>query len=138
MTFIKILILITLLFGVNIKLSDSYTEGVVPTEKEISEEKLMQDREIWLEDLVMCESSGNPNAINPMDLNGKPSYGLLQFQLTTFEMYSKRYKIPGELMDDQIQIQLVWQMMDDPKVRWQNEFPDCVKRLGTPPQRVLE
>ena len=138
MTFIKILILITLLFGVNIKLSDSYTEGVVPTEKEISEEKLMQDRETWLEDLVMCESSGRPEAINPKDVDGTPSYGLLQFKPSTFEMYIKRYKMTGELMDEEVQKAIVRKMMDDEKVKWQNEFPDCVKRLGTPPQRVLE
>lgn len=90
-------------------------------------------RSIWLDKLVMCESGGDPNAINPIDLDGTASLGLLQFKVGTFLMYLDRYEMEGELMDGEVQKAIVRRMMDDPKVRWENEFPDCVRLLGRPP-----
>lgn len=91
-------------------------------------------RDIWLGKLVKCESGGRPEAINPKDRDNTPSYGLLQFKPTTFDMYKKRYNIEGFMMDPQAQIKIVRRMMDDPKVIWKNEFPDCVSKLGYPPK----
>lgn len=90
-------------------------------------------REEWLGDLILCESGGNPNALNPVDNDGTPSHGLLQFKDTTFTMYSERYGVKGELYDPEVQKQLVRFMMDDSRVNWFNEFPACVRRLGLPP-----
>jgi len=91
-------------------------------------------REQWLADLIACESRGNPDAINPKDRDGTPSYGLLQFKPSTFEMFSKAYKIEGELMDPEAQKAIVIRMMDDKSVVWENQFPACVRKLGRPPQ----
>lgn len=104
--------------------------------KEIPEKTLQKtNREQWLADLIACESRGNPDAINPKDRDGTPSYGLLQFKPSTFEMFSKAYKIEGELMDPEAQKAIVIRMMDDKSVVWENQFPACVRKLGRPPQQ---
>lgn len=106
-----------------------------PEEKEIPEIRLQTTtREAWLADLVSCESSGNPGAINPVDRDGTPSYGLLQFKPSTFEMFKKAYRIEGELMDPEAQKAIVRRMMDDESIKWENQFPACVRKLGRPPQ----
>jgi len=92
------------------------------------------EQEAWLKRLEMCESTGNPNAINPNDLDNTPSYGLLQFKPSTFAEFSKAYGIEGELMDPDAQRAIVRRMMHDPSVNWHQQFPDCVRRLGLPPQ----
>jgi hypothetical protein len=93
-------------------------------------------REQWLTDLEICESGGNPNALNPVDRDGTPSHGLLQFKDTTFEMYRVRYSMGEvELYDPEAQRLMVRFMMDDDAVRWEQEFPDCVRKLGRPPSR---
>lgn len=38
-----------------------------------------------LHKLALCESGDNEKAINPRDTNGLPSFGLFQFQKTTFQ-----------------------------------------------------
>jgi len=113
-------------------------EAKTPEKKEIVEVKTVLQtttREAWLADLIMCESSGRPHAINEVDRDGTASYGLLQFKPSTFEMFSKAYGIPGELMDPEAQKAIVRRMMDDSSVRWENQFPDCVRKLGRPPQQ---
>lgn len=93
-----------------------------------------EDREVWLMALEWCESRGLPGAINPVDRDGTPSNGLLQFKDTTFAFFSKAYGIPGEMMDPEAQRAIVRRMMDDPSIKWQNQFPDCVQRhIGWPP-----
>jgi len=114
------------------------TEAVVETPK-IPEKKLQTlqattTREQWLAELISCESRGNPEAINPKDRDGTPSYGLMQFKPSTFEMFKKAYGIEGELMDPEAQKAIVRRMMDDKSVVWENQFPACVRKLGRPPQ----
>lgn len=94
-------------------------------------------REAWVEKLIQCESTGNPQAVNPKDRDGTASYGILQFKPSTFAAYSAKYGIEGELMDAEAQIKIVHAMMDDKSVRWHNEFPDCVRKHGLPPAAVL-
>jgi len=48
------------------------------------------ETEIFLDKLAMCESSNRPNII-VLDSNNKYSYGLYQFQETTFLQYAKKY-----------------------------------------------
>lgn len=91
------------------------------------------DQEAWLKRLEMCESTGNPNAINPNDLDNTPSYGLLQFKPSTFAAFSKAYGIKGELMDPDAQRAIVRRMMRDKSVNWHQQFPACVRALGLPP-----
>jgi len=92
-------------------------------------------QEAWIDKLERCESSGNPKAINPKDTDGTPSYGSFQFKPSTFKMYSKRYGVEGQLMDRSAQREIVVNMLDDKAVRWRNEFPACVKKLGLPPKK---
>jgi len=115
--------------------TDPIVQEEIATPKAQAMETISRDREEWLERLILCESSGNPEAVNPVDLDGTPSYGLLQFKPSTFEMFSKAYDIEGELMDPEAQKAIVRRMMDDPSVRWENQFPWCVRKLGRPPQR---
>ena len=50
-----------------------------------------------LADLSLCES-GNRDDIKILDVNGKYSYGILQFQLESFYTFGQRYKIlPADL-----------------------------------------
>lgn len=92
------------------------------------------DRETWLQLLEICESGGNPEALNPVDRDGTASHGLLQFKDSTFEMYRLRYGLGDvELYDPEAQRTIVRYMMDDPRVNWEREFPDCVNKLGRPP-----
>lgn len=97
---------------------------------------LIAERSAWLDQLAQCESSGNPSAVNPSDVDGTPSYGLLQFKPQTFLMYKERYGITGELMDPQAQRAIVWRMFDDPLVVWEREFPACVRKIGPPPKHT--
>lgn len=112
------------------------------------------EEEEWLERLVMCESSGNPEAINEEDLDGTPSYGLLQFKPSTFWMFAEAYGIVHRqyepdtaympdmsigswydvMMAPEYQRAIVRRMMRDPSVKWENQFPGCVRKLGLPPQ----
>lgn len=92
------------------------------------------DQEEWLLALEWCESRGRPEAINPVDRDGTPSNGLLQFKDTTFAFFSKAYGIPGEMMDPDAQRAIVRRMMSDPSIRWEMQFPDCVElHIGKPP-----
>lgn len=91
------------------------------------------EREAWLRRLEQCESGGNPNALNPEDLDGTPSHGILQFKRSTFIAYSRKYHIIGELYEPEAQRAIVREMMDDPSVWWEQQFPACVRKLGRPP-----
>ena len=93
------------------------------------------EQEAWLAKLELCESNGNPKAINPNDLDQTPSFGLLQFKPSTFAMFSKAYGVKGELMDPSAQRAIVRRMMDDESVDFRRQFPGCVKRLGLPPPK---
>lgn len=96
--------------------------------------KVTDAEEAWLQELILCESSGNPEAINPLDLDGTPSFGLLQFKPSTFHGYRKQYGLPEkELMDPEAQKDTVRHMMQDPWVDWYQQFPACTRRLGEPP-----
>jgi len=111
-------------------------EEIIPTDKPKVYVKQTDEREEWLSKLIMCESSGRPEAINEIDLDGTPSYGLLQFKPSTFELFSKAYGIEGELMDPEAQKAIVRRMMDDPSIKWEKQFPACVRRLGNPPAKL--
>lgn len=87
----------------------------------------------WIDLLERCESSGDPKAVNPKDLDGTPSYGSFQFKPGTFRMYKARYGTEGNMMDRTAQREIVVRMLGDKRVRWGTEFPDCVSKIGLPP-----
>ena len=120
------------------------TEPII-VEKEQPAKLLTHRQTIWMAALEWCESSGNKDAINKMDLDGTPSYYSFQFKPTTFLAYGVRYKLiePGtynifwimeKLKDYDLQSRIVEKMILDPKVKWEREFPDCVRKLGRPPK----
>jgi hypothetical protein len=99
---------------------------------------LTPQQEEWLLKLRNCESSGNDEAINPNDLDNTPSYGRYQFKPSTFEFFSKKYKLgyeAYEYMQGDKQEEIVKRMILDTNVKIEIQFPDCVKRkIGYPPK----
>ena len=98
----------------------------------------------WLWRLEECESGHNPLAHNPRDTNGEESNGLYQFQRPTWRGYNLKYLIypadqwepsdfENNLWDGKMQRAILEEMLFDKSVRWQNEFPGCVKKIGLPP-----
>lgn len=127
-----------------------------------TEETIVQPAELtplqenWLLRLRLCESGDSQNAINPKDLDGTESAGLYQFKHTppslrvgkrpnTWQYYVQKYDLFGwqawedadwenALMSGWHQHQVLIRMLSDPDVKWTQEFPACVKRLGLPPR----
>ena len=135
-------ILANILIAVAISLSSPYT--MVYNAPQSSPQSLdvkvkeyyipTSQQEIWLSALEWCESNGKHTAINPKDLDGTPSYGAYQFKPSTFDLFSKKYNVQGELMDRDTQRLIVSQMINDNTVRWEQQFPACTKKLGRPPK----
>jgi len=99
-------------------------------------EKLMShQRDVWLAVLEWCESNGITTAINPKDLDGTASFGAFQFKPSTFRGYQEKYGIQGELMDYDAQLEILKRMLDDKDVKWEKEFPACIKKIGKPPAK---
>lgn len=122
----------------------SYTAPIVEVahaEVDTAAKILDHRQEVWLSALEWCESSGKNDAINAEDLDGTPSYGAYQFKPGTFSGYVNKYGIEVErekgdlytFMNYSTQRKIVKRMMSDPEVRWEHEFPWCVKKLGRPP-----
>lgn len=89
---------------------------------------------IWLAQLMDCESGINRNAINPNDLDNTPSHGILQFKTQTFDNFTVKYGIEGELMDAEAQVAIVtYWLLNPDEITWGQQFPACVKKLGLPP-----
>jgi len=54
--------------------------------------------------LIKYESNGNERAVNPEDVDGRPKYGLLQFDSRTFKHYCvDRYELPNDIWNGDIQ-----------------------------------
>lgn len=89
---------------------------------------------LWLAKLMKCESGINTQAVNPIDLDGTSSLGLLQFKTATYAHFTGLYDIEGEIMDGTSQIDIVTRWLLNPgTVTWENQFPACVRLLGLPP-----
>lgn len=75
-----------------------------------------------LTDLVRCESSGRIN-VKVLDTNKEYSYGILQFQVGTFNSFGKKYKILSDslemsetenlIYDPNLQIKIASKMIDE-------------------------
>lgn len=102
---------------------------------EVEQPTLSPAQVIWLARLMDCESGINPRAINPVDRDGTPSHGLLQFKPSTFDSFTAKYGIEGELMDENAQVAIVIKWVLTPgEVDWYQQFPACTQKLGTPPK----
>ena len=66
-----------------------------------------------MECLIREESSGNPNAHNEDDPNGG-SFGILQYQIPTFQMYCvDKYGLEDNIWDENIQKQCCQMMLEN-------------------------
>lgn len=103
--------------------------------------------ETWILALEWCESRGNNTAVNAEDLDGTPSYYAFQFKPGTFRGYAEKYgiiekglsdrELMNELADYSKTRATVWEMMQDSSVKWETQFPWCVKKhIGWPPSIV--
>lgn len=104
-------------------------------ETEIQQGPQLTEAQIeWIDRLRQCESGGRPGAINEIDLDGTPSFGLFQFKPSTFIHFAARYGVEGELMDPVAQRSIVEQMvLERDLINWTQQFPGCVRKLGLPP-----
>ena len=96
---------------------------------------LTHNQNVWIRQLISCESGGNPGAINPKDKDNTPSYGLMQFKPGTFYGFAKQYKIiVSDFMNADQQIKIVAKMIaDHENINWFTQFPACVAKYGQPP-----
>ena len=115
-------------------LSDSNTVTVVNAEPIPSQ--LTHQQTAWLGALELCESGGDPAAINPRDSDGTPSYGILQFKPGTYAEFAKLYGLASttDYMNATEQEQIVTQMIVRGGVDFHQQFPACTHRLGIPPR----
>lgn len=102
-------------------------------------DQLSYQQRAWLGALMWCESKGNPDAVNPKDLDNTPSWGILQFKPGTFYNFGLLYGIDTSkgYMDPDTQIKIVEQMILKGNVKWSQQFPACVRKLGNPPKTVI-
>lgn len=105
---------------------------------------LTHQQEVWRSALEWCESRGVKEAINPNDKDNTPSYYSWQFKPSTFKNLGILYgvlspettdaQIPELLKDYQLQKDIVGFMITDKGTKWEQQFPDCVKKkIGRPP-----
>lgn len=93
----------------------------------------------WLDRLVQMESNGRAD-IKHLDVNGKYSYGCLQFQMATFVSH---YPLLGEpapeeyekaIYDCDLQKRLAKAILKDKPAKWTFWFTSIRKKgLGLPP-----
>ena len=92
-----------------------------------------------LSDLIACESQGKETAINAVDRDGTPSYGLLQFKPSTLLWAVREYDLmpdleDGEVMnvilsgDLQVRAFLAMYGGGKPKEWWAQQFPACSRK----------
>lgn len=98
--------------------------------------------DVWIEELITLESRGNERTII-LDVNGRYSYGCLQFQKRTFEEFGKKYLIftDGDvanieelILDCKLQKRLTRLIIENEKDGWEHWYTSVIKRnLGYPP-----
>lgn len=101
-------------------------------------------QEVWINALEWCESGGNPEAINPSDSDGTPSYYSFQFKSSTFRGLGEKYGVIDKglsydvlmtkIKETDLQRAIVRYMIKDKDIRIQSQFPGCVRKIGFPPQ----
>lgn len=124
-------------FATKLSAKEIPTEVIKEVQTIVYKEHLTSAQIIWLARLMDCESGINAKAINPVDLDGTASLGILQFKVGTFNTWANKYQIDEELMSPEAQVSIVTQWILNPgTVDWTNEFPGCVAKLGLPPINI--
>lgn len=97
---------------------------------------LSHQQEVWLYSLEWCESRGVPSAINPKDTDGQPRNGAFQFATDTLNYYAQIFKVSttSDVLNYTVQKKILTEMiLHKDKIKWETQFPSCVKLLGNPP-----
>ena len=102
---------------------------IAPTQEKTHYEVLLDN---WIEDLVQAESNGREDIII-LDVNNRYSRGCLQFQDATFEHYTKRYGIEGDIMDCGFQKRLARLMIKENPDNWKHWWNSVRHKVGLPP-----
>lgn len=121
-------------------------EAVATTTPEIVVPRFTHRQLTWISALEWCESKADNTAVNWYDKDGTPSYYAFQFKPSTFRWRGETYgvipkgKTDAEIMEllkeYSLQRAIVEFMVEDPSVRWESEFPGCIRQLGRPPIEI--
>ena len=141
---ILLLLFVALTIGQIVILGLANKKEVEIDEEIIIKPTLSHEQMVWTYALEWCESRGVMTAINPNDLDNTPSYYSYQWKPGTFKYYGEKYgviekgKTEEEIMelmkDYELQRQILTAMVLDGKnIKWEKQFPWCVKKLGRPP-----
>jgi hypothetical protein len=95
-------ILVSCLLVISLAWKPVQADAPTKSKDEIAQEQFSKDLDDWLYKLAMCESTNNPKAVNLIDSDGKPAYGLYQYKLGTFLGLSKKYNVFPELTVDTV------------------------------------
>lgn len=117
-------------------------------EKTITKPTLTHEQLVWTYALEWCESRGVVSAINKVDLDGTPSYYSFQYKPGTFRDMGEKYGIIEKGKTDEEIMELIKEydlqraileamVLDGKNIKWEKQFPWCVKKLGRPPLQML-
>jgi hypothetical protein len=77
--------------------------------------------------LAKYESTNNSKAFNPEDIDGRPKYGLLQFDAGTFQYYClEKYHYADDIWDGEIQSMCADQMIDNGELHQWGTYKLCI------------
>lgn len=92
-----------------------------------------QKLDYWIEQVRFKESEGNDMLVI-LDSNNKYSYGCLQYQMDTWNHYSKKYNVDAEIMSCDAQKEVTRNIIKYEKDGWRNWWTTVVKKgVGKPP-----
>lgn len=101
--------------------------------------------DLWIEDLAQLESRGEEH-IRILDVNGRYSYGCLQFQLDTFRRFGVKYGLVTDgdneslralIYDCDLQKAIAKAMIQDNQANWRHWYTSVrSKKLGPPPTEI--
>ena len=118
-----------LVFWAVLVISSARAEVPILTPEQIYDNQLEQ----WLDRLQTDESGKSPLLVI-LDTNNKYSYGCLQFQMATWQSYSKRYNVDAEIMDCKAQRSVAKSMIKEDWNNWRHWYTSVTKKTaGKPP-----
>lgn len=120
-------------------------ETQADAQPEAAQSLLRHDQLVYTYALEWCESRGIETAINPKDRDNTPSYYSWQWKPSTFRYYGTRYgvlatsttdaELKTAMADYGTQRQVLEAMVNDAgHINWNQQFPDCTKKIGLPPK----
>ena len=129
-TILKLSIFIVVVTVLYSSVQISSAEAPTMTKEQVYNFKM----DTWLNKLSKAES-GNDSKLVFLDRNNKYSYSCLQFQKETWNTYSKKFGIQGDIMDCTKQKQLAVLMVQSNYNLWRSWFTSCaIKGVGKPPR----